>query len=128
MVFSRLLPIVVGAVVTFNHFHCVCYHAIAAGEWQAAVRASLSGIDGIDQGPVPRCKNESGCICQGAVFVAAPQVAALDLTAWNAIVEAPVSATRIVATAQRASLDDLWHHGVPISGRILRAHLASLLI
>jgi hypothetical protein len=79
----------------------------------------------------PKCMNESGCICRGAIFIAAPQVDALDLTTWTALSQLKCDVQSLPKPLSGNGFGE--HHddflkGSPISGRALRALLASFLI
>jgi hypothetical protein len=117
--------------VTFNHFHCIGTSARAAGEVKKQVlRAQLDGGTQ-DLASLPKCENETGCICRGAIFIAPPSSDLADLATFPwlpepqpAIVEAAPSAPNGFG----AAWFERRHRIAPISGRALRALLGSFLI
>lgn len=126
----RVIAVLFGAVVVFNHFHCVTYAAYEAAQSVARMADTHAGQEFIDKGPSPRCKNESSCICRGALLVVAAPQPTLDLTLVQAItpVDAFLDASMLAGDDVNFQAD-FEPHGrpIPISGRILRAHLASFL-
>lgn len=127
----RVLPLVMALGVTFNHFHCIGTSVeAAAAVIQEVRRAEIDGSSQ-DLGSMPKCENETGCICHGAIFIAPPPYDLLDLTTsqWfpevqPCIVEALAPAPKYVSTAAL----ERRHFVAPISCRALRAWLGSFLI
>jgi hypothetical protein len=82
------------------------------------------------QKPVHDCDHESGCICRGATQVAIIDAAHCD--AQPAELLAPPASCSVFwvdfGHSSQQSLDDCCFLARPISGRQLRAHLASLVI
>ncbi|HEX4129599.1 MAG TPA: hypothetical protein VHZ24_06120 [Pirellulales bacterium] len=124
----RLLPIVFIAAISFNHFHCVCYAAVAAAQMLAAIRLTVAEGERLDQGPVAPCNNESGCICKGAVLIAAVPFDVVDAAVWQAVPATHTLLQPSPGMMLSSPADERCHDVVPISGRILRAYLASLVI
>ena len=127
----RLLPILMALGVTFNHFHCIGTSLEAAAVERHEVQRAM--IDGAsrDFGPIQSCENETGCICRGAIFIAAPAADLADLSvcqwcgeAQPAAIAAPAPLESCVSRAALERRHFVW----PISSRALRAWLGSLLI
>jgi hypothetical protein len=127
----RLLPLCMLLAVTFNHFHCLGTTAQAAGVTARLIERVIREGAPRDFGSIPRCENETGCICRGAIFIAPPSIDSVHTTAcqWPAESHAELFATADFAMrgANFASLDR-EHFAQPISGRALRAWLAVYLI
>jgi hypothetical protein len=127
----RLLPILMALGVTFNTFHCLGTAARAAGVVKEQVRRAQ--LDGSTQelGSVPKCENETGCICQGAIFIAPPFADLADLASFQWLPEpqpAMALAADLAPSGPDCALLARRHFVPPISGRALRALLGSFLI
>jgi hypothetical protein len=127
----RLLPILMALGVTFNTFHCLGTAARAAGVVKEQVRRAQ--LDGSTQelGSIPKCENETGCICQGAIFIAPPSADLADLATFQWLPEpqpANAVAADLAPNGLNSALLERRHVVGPISGRALRALLGSLLI
>jgi len=127
----RILPVLMALGVTFNHFHCIGTSVEAASAVIEQVRRAETNGASQDLGSIPKCENETGCICQGAIFIAPAPFDLIDLSAcpWNAeiqpgAVEAPQRLELHVSRAAR----ERRHIAPPISGGALRAWLGSFLI
>lgn len=118
--------------VMFNHFHCVGTSALALGvAAELGQRARLDATVPADMGAIPECENETGCICQGAIFISAPAVDSVDLASCQWLVEptaelvAKLDGPSVVAAFASVERQKFAR---PISGRAMRAWLASFLI
>lgn len=76
----RILPLLMALGVTFNHFHCLATDIEAAAYVVQQVQHALAHDSARDLGSIPQCENETGCICQGAIFIAPPACDLADLT------------------------------------------------
>ncbi|HXT57528.1 MAG TPA: hypothetical protein VN699_02790 [Pirellulales bacterium] len=127
----RLFPVLMALGVTFNHFHCIGTSARAAGEVKKqALRAQLDGGTQ-DFASLPKCENETGCICRGAIFIAPPSGDLADLATFQWLPEPRPAIFEAAAPAPNnlgAALLERRHRIAPISGRALRALLGSFLI
>ncbi|HVX59752.1 MAG TPA: hypothetical protein VHC19_04095 [Pirellulales bacterium] len=128
----RLLAVCMALAVTFNHFHCVGTSALALGvAAELGQRARLDATAPADMGAIPECENETGCICQGAIFVSAPAVDVLNLASCQWIIE---PCAELVTQSGQPDLVAAFatlereNFARPISGRAMRAWLASFLI
>lgn len=113
------------------HFHCVVHGATGARLLGAALTAAEQGEPVPVNGETPRTENESGCICKGAVLTGVAVVPALDLAGWHAELSLPLAPAAV--SDPMAALAPLLASHPPdaparISGRILRAWIASLVI
>src|SRR5580765_2004502 len=95
MMSHRYLPIIAAIAVTLCRFNCLITSAKAAGFQYRAAQAAAAGLNNLSPEAPPKCMNESGCICRGAIFIAAPQVDALDLTTWIAVSQAAGESQRL---------------------------------
>lgn len=127
----RILPVLMALGVTFNHFHCIGTSVEAASAVIEQVRRAETNGASQDLGSIPKCENETGCICQGAVFIAPAPFDLIDLNAcqWNAEVlpAAVETSSPLELCISRAALERR-HFAPPISSRALRAWLGSFLI
>ena len=127
----RILPVLMALGVTFNHFHCIGTAVEAASAVIEQVRRAEVNGASQDLGSIPKCENETGCICQGAIFIAPAPFDLIDLSAcpWNADVPPTPAETcpRLELHISRAALEQC-HIAPPISGGALRAWLGSFLI
>lgn len=94
----RILPLLMALGVTFNHFHCLATDVAAAAAVVEQVRRAQADGSAQDLGSIPKCENESGCICQGAVFVAPPDCDLADLTVCQWVGKAR---SGVIETAQK---------------------------
>ncbi len=117
--------------VMFNHFHCLGTTAQAAGLTAQLIERVIREGAPRDLGSIPKCENETGCICRGAIFIASPAIDSVHMTAcqWPAAFRAELFPTADIAMrgANFASLGR-EHFVQLMSGRALRAWLAVFLI
>jgi hypothetical protein len=128
---TRFIPVFFAALVVIKHCHCICTAAQGAGLETARAERVLAGNENVERTSSPRCENESSCICRGAILTAVVPHVALDLTTWTAAAFDDLVAT--VCTKELADrpfdrLVDRPGGSRLISGRTLRAHLASYVI
>jgi hypothetical protein len=125
----RVLPILMALGVTFNHFHCIGTSVKAAAVVIEQVRRAEIDDAARDMGSIPKCENETGCICQGAIFIAPAPYDLIDLSAcdWNADFEAVVLESPMPTCLKDAAIQRR-HFAPPISSRALRAWISSFLI
>ena len=81
----RAITLLVLGAVTLCPFNCVRHKAYRAGYFLRLAQASHTNSARITPPAPPRCQNETGCICQGVIFVAAPQVDDLAFSYWLAL-------------------------------------------
>lgn len=126
----RLLPILMALGVTFNTFHCLGTAARAAGVVKEQVRRAQLDGSAQELGSIPKCENETGCICQGAIFIAPPSVDLADLATfqWLPELQPAIAAADLAPSGLNSALLERRHGIAPISGRALRALLGSFLI
>jgi hypothetical protein len=127
----RLLPVLMALGVTFNHFHCIGTSVEAASAVIEQVRRAEANGASQDLGSIPTCENETGCICQGAIFIAPAPYDLIDLNAhqWNAEIQpADFETSSPLETSVRRAALERRHIAPRISGGALRAWLGSFLI
>ncbi|HUY87729.1 MAG TPA: hypothetical protein VMV10_03245 [Pirellulales bacterium] len=127
----RILPLLMALGVTFNHFHCIGTSVQAAAFVMQEVRRAQVDGPSQDLGSVPKCENETGCICQGAIFIAPPPYDLVDLTAcqWTdeaqpAIVETLLPLQKCVSNAAL----ERRHFAPSLTKGAMRAWLGRFLI
>lgn len=106
------------------HLHCLCHEEV-----QPLGNSTVFAGQPLRNAPVPErhCDNEYGCICKGAT-IASPVVCDEPLANVNAALP------MFDPTFERSQANDVARSSAeflstpPLSGRMLRAHLASLVI
>lgn len=125
----RAITLLVLGAVTLCPFNCVRHKAYRAGYFLRMAQASHTSSDRITPPAPPRCQNETGCICQGVIFVAAPQVDDLAFSYWLALDFAQLEPSVIrVGGGEWDLLRNDQDEARPPSGRALRALIASFQI
>lgn len=127
----RPLAFVLAAALAMCSFNCLGHSAQGASLLVDSYKAAETGRDLPLKGNLLHCHNESGCICRGAVFVAPVVVQTIDLAVWDylpAALDNRLAALELVPAAPPAAALDSLIFCPQLSGRILRALLASLLI
>ncbi|MCE9528557.1 MAG: hypothetical protein K8R36_21135 [Planctomycetales bacterium] len=122
-----LLPAAFSLLVLVSNWHC----QVGAAEVVREMVARQLNEDGSPARPInlPQggCENESGCMCRGATLAVSVDLApfAPELAEMLAVPTDGVAISREVP--QTSPPDALFFRSPPLSGRILRAHLASFL-
>ena len=98
----RVIAILAAVSVTTCHFNCVRDKAMRFS-YLASLSQSLAKGKDLALPPDPRCHNESGCICQGAVFVAAHHFAPLNLDVWSAV-RPPLASCALIEPSEPARI------------------------
>jgi hypothetical protein len=127
--FRVSISILTLAAVTACPFECLQTKATRVA-YLAELRAQMmAGANLVLPPTPPRCQNETGCVCQGAVLIAVPYVDTVDLDRWDqwCLHELAVGAQTLDA-GERLPVGDEENWCRPISGRMLRALLGSFLI
>ena len=124
-----LLPCVMAMQVVATQAHCTYGGVIAVREMTLRTTLAQRGLSLPINRPAGGCDNESGCMCRGATVVAMLDASqfARDFH-WLELLLPRAAFGNELATATLARpLRDNWMHTPTLSGRSLRAHIASLL-
>ncbi len=126
---TRFLTLVFAVSVATTHFNCIAHSAQGAGALAESFRLAAAGQNIPMQGDLLHCPNESGCICRGAVLTLAVVAPALDLGVWDFSCLPPSVGRTVVdrALSELALPNDACRSRTPISGKILRTLIGSLL-
>lgn len=122
-----LLPAAFSLLVLVSNWHC----QVGAAEVVVAMASRLANADGSPARPINLppggCENESGCMCRGATLAVGVDVAGLA-PQLEYLLAAPTDDFVLAGVlAEKPALDAEFFRSPPLSGRILRAHLASFL-
>ena len=119
----RLLPPALSLLVLVANWHC------AVGAVDVVQRMSHSHHQPEPLQQPAGCENESGCMCRGATLIQSLDISDLAPRMMEVITQgdharyADISILDSAVTAKNPA----FFRSPPLSGRILRAHLASLL-
>jgi hypothetical protein len=123
----RLLTVVLAALVTYAPLNCLVSAVWGCEQMEAplAVSSWPHFVPGLFGG----CENESGCICRGATLVVPEDGRSLAPVATDWL-PAETADSTLASLVEAAAFQPhaAYFAPPPLSGRILRAHLASLLI
>ena len=110
--------------------HCLWEGAMAVRHAQFVASFVAAGEPLPIGMPKPGCDNESGCICRGATIVQITAVIAPPTFHFGHFLtaEGALQPEWLVEEAVPIRVHDGLHGPPPVSGRILRAHLSSLVI
>ena len=121
-----LLPAAFSLMVLVQNWEC----QISAAEAVKAMVSRQVHADGSPSRPLNlppgSCDNESGCMCRGATLAVSMDVAAFA-PALAGKLAVPVDDEMIALDPRKSDLHAIFFTSPPLSGRRLRAHLASFL-
>jgi hypothetical protein len=121
------LPAAFSLLVLVSNWHC----QVGAAEVVVAMASRQVNADGSPARPINlppgSCENESGCMCRGATLAVSLDGAQFAPHLVEILAVPNDEGAISPEVPQKSRPDALFFRSPPLSGRILRAHLASFL-